>query len=91
VPLLGFVTGAPFALFTVWLPELFPASSRGLGLGFTFSLGRIVAAVGPLMIGTLAASIGSYPTAITLISSIYVLGIAFVAICREIAGKCLPA
>jgi MFS family permease len=91
VPLLGFVTGAPFALFTVWLPELFPASSRGLGLGFTFSLGRIVAAVGPLMIGTLAASIGSYPTAITLISSIYVLGIAFVAICRETAGKCLPA
>jgi MFS family permease len=91
VPLLGFVTGAPFALFTIWLPELFPASARGLGLGFTFSLGRIVAALGPLMIGTLAASTGSYPSAITLISSIYILGIGFVTICKETAGKSLPA
>lgn len=91
VPLLGFFTGGLFALFTIWLPELFSASTRGLGLGFTFSVGRVFAAIGPLTIGTLAASIGGYPAAITLISMIYVLGIAFVAACRETAGKRLPA
>jgi predicted MFS family arabinose efflux permease len=91
VPLLSFFTIGPFALFTLWLPELFSAGTRGLGLGFTFSLGRIFAALGPLTIGTLAASIGSYPAAITLVSMIYVLGIAFVAICRETAGQRLPA
>ena len=91
VPLLGFLTGAPFALFTIWLPELFSSGTRGLGLGFTFSVGRVFAALGPLTIGTLAAGIGSYPAAITLVSMIYVLGIAFVAICRETAGQRLPA
>jgi MFS family permease len=91
VPLLGFFTNGVFALFTVWLPELFAGQSRGSGLGFTFSLGRILAAAGPLMIGALAAHTGSYPVAITLISVIYIPGMVFVAMCRETAGKSLPA
>jgi cyanate permease len=91
VPLLSFVTGGPFALFTIWLPELFSANTRGTGLGFTFSLGRLFAAAGPLIIGSLAASTGSYPVAITLISAIYIPGIVFIAMCRETAGQRLPA
>ncbi len=90
VPLLGFFTNGVFALFTIWLPEMFAGQSRGSGLGFTFSLGRILAAAGPLMIGALAAHIGSYPIAITLISAIYIPGILFVAMTRETAGKALP-
>jgi MFS family permease len=91
VPVLGFFTNGVFALFTVWLPELFPSTSRGAGLGFTFSLGRILAAAGPLIIGALVAHIGSYPIAITLISAVYIPGIIFVALCRETAGQPLPA
>jgi MFS family permease len=91
VPLLGFFTNGVFALFTVWLPELFSGASRGSGLGFTFSLGRILAAAGPLMIGAIAAHTGSYPIAISLISAIYIPGILFVALGRETAGKTLPA
>jgi MFS family permease len=90
VPLLGFFTNGVFALFTIWLPELFAGQSRGSGLGFTFSLGRILAAAGPLMIGALAAHIGSYPIAITLISAVYIPGMLFVAMTRETAGKALP-
>jgi MFS family permease len=91
VPLLGFFTNGVFALFTIWLPELFAGQSRGTGLGFTFSLGRILAAAGPMMIGALAARTGSYPIAITLISAIYIPGILFIAMTRETAGKALPA
>jgi MFS family permease len=91
VPLLGFFTNGVFALFTVWLPELFSGASRGSGLGFTFSLGRILAAAGPLMIGAIAAHIGSYPIAISLVSAIYIPGILFVVLGRETAGKTLPA
>jgi MFS family permease len=91
VPLLGFFTNGVFALFTIWLPELFAGQSRGTGLGFTFSLGRILAAAGPMMIGALAAHTGSYPIAITLISAIYIPGILFIAMTRETAGKALPA
>jgi len=91
VPILAFITSGPFALFTIWLPELFPASARGSGLGFTFSVGRLFAAIGPLLIGALAASTGSYPVAITLVSTIYIPGIVFIAMCRETAGNSLPA
>jgi MFS family permease len=90
VPILGFFTNGVFALFTIWLPELFPGATRGSGLGFTFSLGRILAAAGPLIIGVLVARIGSYPAAISLISIIYIPGIVCVALCRETAGKALP-
>jgi MFS family permease len=91
VPILGFFTNGVFALFTIWLPELFPGASRGAGLGFTFSLGRLLAAAGPLIIGAVVAAIGSYPIAISLISAIYIPGIVFVALCRETADKPLPA
>jgi hypothetical protein len=59
---------------------------------FGFSaLTHLFAAIGPLMIGALAASTGSYPDAITLISTIDIPGIVFIAMCRETAGKSLPA
>ena len=91
VPILAFCTGTPFALFTIWLPELFPGHVRGSGLGFTFSLGRILSAIGPLLVGMLAAASGSYPVAISLISLIYIPAMIFTAFCRETAGKGLPA
>lgn len=91
VPFLGFFTNGVFALFTVWLPELFPGAVRGAGLGFTFSLGRILAAAGPMIIGALVARIGSYPLTISLISAIYIPAIVCAALCRETAGKPLPA
>lgn len=91
MPVLGFFTNGVFALFTIWLPELFASQSRGAGIGFAFSLGRILAAAGPMMIGALAAHTGSYPVAITLVSMIYLPGIFFVMMCRETTGKALPA
>jgi MFS family permease len=91
VPVLGFFTNGVFALFTIWLPELFAGASRGSGLGFTFSLGRVLAAVGPLLVGAIAARTGSYPVAISIVSAIYIPGLLFVAFCRETAGKSLPA
>jgi MFS family permease len=91
VPVLGFFTNGVFALFTIWLPELFSGASRGSGLGFTFSLGRVLAAAGPFLIGAMTARTGSYPMAITFISAIYIPGLLFVFLCRETAGKALPA
>jgi MFS family permease len=91
VPVLGFFTNGVFALFTIWLPELFAGASRGSGLGFTFSLGRVLAAAGPLLVGAIAAKTESYPIAISIVSAIYIPGLLFVALCRETSGKRLPA
>ncbi|MQA11690.1 MAG: MFS transporter [Pseudonocardiaceae bacterium] len=40
------------------LSEQFPTEARGSGLGFTYNVGRGLAAFGPLVIGFLAAGIG---------------------------------
>ena len=43
------------ASFAFYLPELFPTRLRGTGSGFCFNLGRYVAAVGPFVVGGIAA------------------------------------
>ncbi len=91
LPLLGFFTNGIFALYTIWLPEMFPTSQRGLGSGFCFSLGRLLGAVGPTIVGTLVAYTGSYPVALLVVSVIYVIGLPFIFMAPETAGRPLPA
>jgi MFS family permease len=87
LPILGFFTNGVFGLFTIWLPEMFPSALRGAGSGFAFSLGRILGAAGPTLIGALAAATGSYPLAISLLSLIYVVGLPFIALAPETANR----
>lgn len=87
LPVLGFFTNSVFGLFTIWLPEMFPAALRGAGSGFCFSFGRILGAAGPTLIGVLAAKTGSMPMAISLLSLIYVIGLPLIKLAPETAGK----
>jgi MFS family permease len=41
--------------FTYYLPELFPTRLRGTGSGFCYNIGRVLAAAGPLLVGSIAA------------------------------------
>jgi MFS family permease len=52
-PLAGFFSGV-FALFTMYLPPLFPTLLRTTGAGFCYNIGRIAAAVCTLVFGLLA-------------------------------------
>jgi MFS family permease len=52
---LGLTVFGVFGSFTYYLPELFPTRLRGTGAGFTYNVGRIVAAAGPIVVGTIAA------------------------------------
>lgn len=87
LPILGFFTNGVFGLFTIWLPEMFPSILRGAGSGFAFSLGRILGAAGPTLIGFLAAKTGSYPMAISLLSLIYIIGLPLIALAPETAHR----
>jgi MFS family permease len=49
-PLVGFCQGA-FALFTMYLPPLFPTLLRTTGAGFCYNIGRIGAAFGTVFFG----------------------------------------
>jgi len=44
-----------FGSFTYYLPELFPTRLRGTGAGFCYNVGRVVAAAGPFLVGSVAA------------------------------------
>ncbi len=49
-PMIGFCQGE-FALFTMYLPPLFPTLLRTTGAGFCYNIGRIGAAFGTVFFG----------------------------------------
>src|SRR5215467_4360073 len=52
---IGLTVFGVFGSFTYYLPELFPTRLRATGSGFCYNTGRIVAAVGPFLVGRLTA------------------------------------
>ena len=53
LPFIGLAQGA-FALFTMCLPPLFPTLLRTTGAGFSYNIGRIIAAIGTVTFGLFA-------------------------------------
>ncbi len=91
LPVLGFFTNGVFALYTIWLPEMFSSSQRGAGSGFAFSFGRLLGAAGPTLVGSFAALTGSYPAAISVLSVVYLIGLPFILLAPETAHRPLAA
>jgi MFS family permease len=52
---IGLTVFGVFGSFTYYLPELFPTRLRGTGAGFCYNIGRVIAAVGPFLVGSVAA------------------------------------
>ncbi len=52
----GLTTFGVFGSFTFYLPELFPTRLRATGAGFCYNAGRVVAAVGPFLVGAVAGA-----------------------------------
>jgi MFS family permease len=84
------LAGANFAMYTLWLPELFETSSRGSGMGFISSIGRFV---GVGMVFLIAAGVnhfGNIGTPIALTSIILFLGLFLIPFATETRGQPLP-
>ncbi len=102
----AFVAGACTASFYGWLPlylpELFHTNVRATGQGFGFNFGRILAAVGSLQLGALVNKYsgglqlgpiqlaGGYPSACTLLSLVYFVGMVLIWFAPETRGQPLP-
>src|SRR5262249_4332735 len=52
---IGLTVFGVFGSFTYYLPELFPTRLRGTGAGFCYNSGRVIAAIGPFIVGGVAA------------------------------------
>jgi SHS family sialic acid transporter-like MFS transporter len=91
-----FLAGGLSATFYGWLPlylpELFPTNVRATGQGFSFNFGRVIAAVGALQTSNLMGLFqGGYPEACSIMSMIYLVGLAVIWLAPETKGKPLPA
>jgi MFS family permease len=52
---IGLTVFGVFGSFTYYLPELYPTRLRATGAGFTYNTGRLIASVGPFLVGIVAA------------------------------------
>lgn len=70
LPLMGLFSGL-FALFTMYLPPLFPTLLRTTGAGFCYNIGRIAAAAGTVFFG-LFSKVGDYRVALLVAGTLFV-------------------
>lgn len=87
---LGFMTASFYGWLPLYLPELFRTSVRATGQGFGFNFGRILAAIGALQTGNLFPLLGGYANACSVISLVYVFGMAVIWLAPETKGQPLP-
>jgi len=83
-----------FAVFAIYLPELFPTSLRSTGVSFCYNVGRILAATAPFTISKITASLGgnieSFRTAGVWVSLVLLAGIAVLPLLPETKDQPLP-
>jgi MFS family permease len=91
LPLFGFFAGGIHAGYAIYFPELFPNHLRATGVGVCFNGGRLLAAPMLLVSGKLKAMPGmDLRLAVTMLSWLFLVGIAVLAFLPETKGKPLP-
>jgi MFS family permease len=72
--------------FTYYLPELFPTRLRASGSGFSFNIGRVIAAAGPFIVGSIAAR-GQTLEALFYVGIVPLLGLLVLPFVIETRGR----
>ena len=89
--LAGACTAAFYGWLPLYLPELFPTRIRATGQGFGYNYGRILAAGRTANVALMQGVFdGKYATACSLMSLIYVVGLAIIWLAPETGGQPLP-
>jgi MFS family permease len=91
--LVGCTTASFYGWLPLYLPELFRTGVRATGQGFSYNFGRILAAMGVLQTGNLMNDVfkNNYPNALSVVSLVYLIGLALIWLAPETFGKGLPA
>ena len=91
LPIFGFLTLGMHAGYAVYFPELFPTRLRGSGAGFCFNIGRVLAAPILFISGWLQKNQGfTLESSATMLSGLYLFGVALMAFAPETKGCPLP-
>jgi MFS-type transporter involved in bile tolerance (Atg22 family) len=90
LPFMGIGTNSDFAIFTLWLPELYPTRLRATGFAFATSAGRFVGALGPYIVGQLIAKFHNLGMGVAQIAWVFLLGLLLLPFARETRGQVMP-
>jgi MFS family permease len=91
LPFFGFFTVGIHAGYAVYFPELFPDHLRATGVGVCFNGGRLLAAPILWLSGDLKAWTGDdLRLAVTLLGSLFLVGLGLIWFLPETKGKPLP-
>jgi len=85
------IGGANFAVYTIWLPELYSTDCRASAIGFISSVGRFVGVAMVFILGAGIARYGSLGVPVSVVACVFVLGLVLVPFARETRGQTLPA
>ena len=87
---IGLTVFGVFGSFTYYLPELFPTRLRATGAGFCYNFGRIFAAAGPFLVGSIAArGTGNILHTLFWIGVVPLVGLLFLPLIIETKGRTL--
>ncbi len=91
LPIFGFLTLGMHAGYAIYFPELFPNHLRATGTGFCFNGGRIIAASMLYFSGKIKSLPGmDLRMAITILGSVFLLGLIVIAFLPETKDQPLP-
>jgi MFS family permease len=95
IPIMGFCQLALFGGYAIYLPELFPTRFRSTGTSFCYNAGRLLAALGPSMLGLLTDVVYKdfaepFRYAGVTMSSVFLLGMLALPYLPETKGQPLP-
>jgi MFS family permease len=94
LPLMGFGQLSVFAVYAIYLPELFPLRLRSTGTSFCYNVGRFVAATAPFTLSRITARLGgdieAFRSAGLWVSLVLLLGLIAVPFLPETKNQPLP-
>jgi MFS family permease len=82
--------GGNFAIFSLWLPELFGTEARGTAFAFCTSVGRFIGAGVNFGLAGGVAAMGTLGTPIAMTSIAFAIGLSVIPFALETRGEILP-
>ena len=99
IPIMGFCQLSLFGGYAIYFPELFPTRLRSTGTSFCYNVGRLIAALGPALLGLLNKAYEGYAVIDTSLPMRYagvtmclafLIGLAALPFAPETKGQPLP-
>ena len=84
------IFGGNFAMFSLWLPELYGTEARGTAFAFCTSVGRFIGAGVNFVLAAAVSGTGTLGTPVAWTAAAFGIGLLIIPFARETRGEALP-